>query len=196
MKIFKRLFILTLIAVMLINVCGCGSNKQKYTTKTVKEEVLVPSTRTETRVVGQRIVGVNKILREDGSYSDDTDYSDEENNTDEEDVSSDDTTSDEEVIRPLTDNLIEDNIFAYRVVRSNESTGIVTKAVGQIVKDIKEKLNCTVTYKTDSVKELGWGLFDGCEATVTVYCDEGSAAYDYCKRNGIKEERITERNFD
>ena len=48
----------------------------------------------------------------------------------------------------------------------------------------------------DSVKELGWGLFDGCEATVTVYCDEGSAAYDYCKRNGIKEERITERNFD
>lgn len=27
-----------------------------------------------------------------------------------------------------------------------------------------------------SVKELGWGLFDGCEDIVTVYCDEGSGS--------------------
>lgn len=48
----------------------------------------------------------------------------------------------------------------------------------------------------DSVKELGWGLFDGCETIVTVYCDEGSAAYDYCLRNGIREARITEKESD
>ena len=44
-----------------------------------------------------------------------------------------------------------------------------------------------------SVTELGWGLFDGCEEIVTVYCDEGSTAYEYCRRNGIKEARIQER---
>ena len=48
----------------------------------------------------------------------------------------------------------------------------------------------------DSVKELGWGLFDGCESIVTVYCDEGSAAYEYCLRNGIREARITEKESD
>lgn len=42
----------------------------------------------------------------------------------------------------------------------------------------------------DSVKDMGWGMFDGCENTVTVYCNEGSAAQEYCRRNGIKEERI------
>ncbi|MBQ2061132.1 MAG: leucine-rich repeat protein [Oscillospiraceae bacterium] len=42
-----------------------------------------------------------------------------------------------------------------------------------------------------SVKELGWGLFDGCENTVTVYCDEGSVIQEYCRRNGIREARIT-----
>ena len=47
-----------------------------------------------------------------------------------------------------------------------------------------------------SVKELGWGLFDGCEQTVTVYCDEGSAAQEYCERNGIRNMRIGERNTD
>ena len=44
----------------------------------------------------------------------------------------------------------------------------------------------------DSVKELGWGLFDGCEEKVTVYCDENTAAYEYCVRNGIKHARISE----
>lgn len=44
-----------------------------------------------------------------------------------------------------------------------------------------------------SVTELGWGLFDGCENTVTVYCDEGTAIQDYCKRNAIKEARITDK---
>ncbi len=42
----------------------------------------------------------------------------------------------------------------------------------------------------DSVKELGWGVFDGCENTVTVYCDEGSLVQEYCRKNGIREERI------
>lgn len=41
-----------------------------------------------------------------------------------------------------------------------------------------------------SVKELGWGLFDGCENVVTVYCEEGSLVQEYCRRNGIREERI------
>ena len=47
-----------------------------------------------------------------------------------------------------------------------------------------------------SVTELGWGLFDGCENTVVVYCDEGSAIQEYCRRNAIKEARITEKNND
>lgn len=45
----------------------------------------------------------------------------------------------------------------------------------------------------DSVKELGWGLFDGCENKVTVHCSEGSAAYNYCTRNGIKTAEIEEK---
>ncbi len=44
-----------------------------------------------------------------------------------------------------------------------------------------------------SVTELGWGIFDGCENIVTVYCDEGSAAEEYCLRNGIRCERIEEK---
>ena len=45
-----------------------------------------------------------------------------------------------------------------------------------------------------SVKELGWGLFDGCETKVTVYCDEGSLIQDYCRRNGIREARIDNKD--
>ncbi len=48
----------------------------------------------------------------------------------------------------------------------------------------------------DSVKELGWGIFDGCETMVTVYCDENTPIQEYCIRNGIKEERITEKDND
>lgn len=44
-----------------------------------------------------------------------------------------------------------------------------------------------------SVKDLGWGLFDGCEGAVTVYCDEGSAICDYCRRCGIKSASISEK---
>lgn len=44
----------------------------------------------------------------------------------------------------------------------------------------------------DSVKDMGWGIFDGCEEKVVVYCNEGSYAQDYCRRNGIKEARIEE----
>ncbi len=47
-----------------------------------------------------------------------------------------------------------------------------------------------------SVTELGWGIFDGCETTVTVYCDEGSLICEYCRRNGIKEARISEKSSD
>ncbi len=43
-----------------------------------------------------------------------------------------------------------------------------------------------------SVTELGWGIFDSCETTVTVYCEEGSAIQEYCRRNAIKEARISE----
>lgn len=45
----------------------------------------------------------------------------------------------------------------------------------------------------DSVKDMGWGIFDGCEDKVVVYCNEGSLAQEYCRRNGIKEARISER---
>lgn len=45
-----------------------------------------------------------------------------------------------------------------------------------------------------SVTDLGWGIFDGCEQTVTVYCDEGSAIYEYCVRNGIRQDRISEKD--
>ena len=43
-----------------------------------------------------------------------------------------------------------------------------------------------------SVKELGWGVFDGCEQAVTVYCDDGTAARDYCERNEIIWKPLTE----
>ena len=48
----------------------------------------------------------------------------------------------------------------------------------------------------DSVKDMGWGIFDGCEERVIVYCNEGSVAQDYCRRNGIKEARMSEREED
>lgn len=48
----------------------------------------------------------------------------------------------------------------------------------------------------DSVKDMGWGIFDGCENKVVFYCNEGSLAQDYCRRNGIKEARISEKNDD
>lgn len=48
----------------------------------------------------------------------------------------------------------------------------------------------------NSVSELGWGLFDGCENTVTVYCEEGSIVQDYCRRNGIREARLSEKEND
>jgi len=48
----------------------------------------------------------------------------------------------------------------------------------------------------DSVKDMGWGVFDGCEENVVVYCNEGSVAQKYCRRNGIKEARIVDKNND
>lgn len=48
----------------------------------------------------------------------------------------------------------------------------------------------------DSVKDMGWGIFDGCEDKVVVYCNEGSFAQEYCRRNGIKEARISEKYED
>lgn len=48
----------------------------------------------------------------------------------------------------------------------------------------------------DSVKDMGWGIFDGCEDKVVVYCNEGSFAQEYCRRNGIKEARISEKHED
>lgn len=48
----------------------------------------------------------------------------------------------------------------------------------------------------DSVKDMGWGIFDGCEDKVVVYCNEGSFAQEYCKRNGIREARISEKHED
>ena len=47
-----------------------------------------------------------------------------------------------------------------------------------------------------SVVDLGWGLFDGCEEIVTVYCDEGSVAQEYCLRNHIREARIEDAVID
>ncbi len=48
----------------------------------------------------------------------------------------------------------------------------------------------------DSVKDMGWGIFDGCEDKVVVYCNEGSLAQEYCRRNAIKEARITDQRED
>jgi len=48
----------------------------------------------------------------------------------------------------------------------------------------------------DSVKDMGWGIFDGCEEKVVVYCNEGSLAQEYCRRNGIKEARIEDARKD
>lgn len=48
----------------------------------------------------------------------------------------------------------------------------------------------------DSVKDMGWGIFDGCEEKVVVYCNEGSYAQEYCRRNRIKEARISDKRDD
>ncbi len=48
----------------------------------------------------------------------------------------------------------------------------------------------------DSVKDMGWGIFDGCEDKVVVYCNEGSLAQEYCRRNGIKEARLSDKYDD
>ena len=48
----------------------------------------------------------------------------------------------------------------------------------------------------DSVTDLGWGVFDGCEDNIVVYCNEGSVAQQYCRRNGIREARISEKDKD
>ena len=45
-----------------------------------------------------------------------------------------------------------------------------------------------------SVKELGWGIFDGCERTVTVFCEEGSVIEEYCKKNKIHVENLSEKD--
>ena len=50
-----------------------------------------------------------------------------------------------------------------------------------------------------SVREFGWGIFDGCDedgVELTVYCDEGSAAYEYCIANGIKQDRIDKGDLE
>lgn len=46
----------------------------------------------------------------------------------------------------------------------------------------------------DSVKDMGWGVFDGCEEKVVVYCNEGSYAQEYCRRAGVKEARLSEKD--
>ena len=46
-----------------------------------------------------------------------------------------------------------------------------------------------------SVKELGWGLFDDNEKQVVVYCEEGSAVYEYCK-DKIRTADISEKDND
>ena len=48
----------------------------------------------------------------------------------------------------------------------------------------------------DSVKDMGWGIFDGCEEKVVVYCEEGSVAQEYCRRNGIQEARLSDLRKD
>ena len=37
-----------------------------------------------------------------------------------------------------------------------------------------------------SVKDLGWGLFDGCSSDMVVYCEDDSEIQKYCIRNRIK----------
>ncbi|MBQ4268938.1 MAG: leucine-rich repeat protein, partial [Clostridia bacterium] len=46
----------------------------------------------------------------------------------------------------------------------------------------------------ESVKELGWGIFDGCERTVTVFCEAGSVIEEYCKKNKIHVESFSEKD--
>ena len=38
----------------------------------------------------------------------------------------------------------------------------------------------------DSVHDIGEGAFSNCALLVVVYCREGSAAENYCRRNGIR----------
>ena len=51
-----------------------------------------------------------------------------------------------------------------------------------------------VVYTSKKYTQNGVDKIDGCENLVTVYCNENSAIYHYCVRNGIKHARIEEKD--
>lgn len=161
MKIVNKIAIFFLICTLVLSIAGCGEPKYK-TTKTITH---VPTTTTETRVVGQRIVDERIVYLPDGSIIDSselegvTDIEDIIGDTDTDDTddssdSSDDSSSDTSInVPPMTDNFIENGTFNYQIIRANDSSEAVTVTTKNFIAKLKEKLNCKVTYKTDSVSK-------------------------------------------
>lgn len=155
MKIKERIIPLILVTALVIGVCGCGETKTRY--KTTKKIVHVPETTTETRVVGQRIVGWEQVYLPDGSKTDYDDVKDADdindlpqpdNNNNNNSDSSDNTA---ETVKPMTDNFIESGTFNYRIIRPNECTDSISAIARITNREIKAKLNCNTNYKTDAL---------------------------------------------
>ena len=162
MNIKKRILPVFLAIALVIGVCGCGESKPRY--KTTKKIVHVPETTTETRVVGQRIVGWEQVYLPDGSTVDYDEIKDADDisdlpktdddknvNSDNDDNSGNSSSSDDENIKPMTDNFIENGSFNYRIIRPNECTDAISAIAKLTNKEIKAKLNCNTNYKTDAL---------------------------------------------
>ena len=140
MKKINRIFALLIVIVLAFNLCACNNDASKTKKKTIKEEILEDAVRTEHRLIGERIIGENKVYTDTG-FSNSEDVADDEI-----------TEGNDEFIIPMTDNLIEQNYFSYRLIRSSTSSDAVSIITAALNKKIKANLGCNTIYKTDSVK--------------------------------------------
>ncbi|MBO4468079.1 MAG: hypothetical protein J5766_02135, partial [Clostridia bacterium] len=147
MRNVKTVIVFILCIVFAINLCGCENSH----IKTIKKTVITPVTKYETRVVGQRIIGEEETV-----YSDENengiidDFEDSGPGTSSNDNSSD-TTDSGTTVKKMTDNFLEANKLNYRIIRGSSCEDFVTVITRNFASTIKEKLNCSVEFKTDAI---------------------------------------------
>ena len=160
MKISERIALIVLSLVFILNLCACD-NGTEATYKTTKKTVLVPETTTETRVVGQRIVGQKTVYldeNENGIIDDFEKPADSGNQSDNNSSDTDSSSSSsgsssvvEEYYPPMTDNFIEAGKLNYRIIRSSSATNTVMTLTNNLSNSVKSALECTVNFKTDTI---------------------------------------------
>ena len=154
MKYLKRILPIIISVVFIFNLCGCDN----YRIKTVKKTTIIPVTEYRTRVIGQRIIGEDNspyLDENENGIIDDFEEDNSSSNTASSDKSGDNTSEENNSSttpeKPMTDNFIEDGKFNYRIIRSSSSQDFVTVVTRNFASEIKEKLNCTVEFKTDAI---------------------------------------------